>query len=603
MISRAVIARFVLRPLAIALVSTLLAWAAHGSLWPLDARLFDFGAMSGRSRPHEDIVVLGIDEDFMAGRHPYITPRDRLAKLLDAVSAAQPRAVVLDVWLDSRVDARADAALQSALQRAKKRGVPVFLADVPLEARTQQSARDQSGVTAHGSTLPYFRDAASGAGDSTVVLDRDRRARAIPMFDGLPALPLLAAFPPQNIRPRSGHPDFDRTLRARLEREPVPISWRHEITTTPAMAYVQQPLLAALLEAKTVFIGATYPRSQDFFQTPHDVLHPQKLYGVQVLAQAAATLRDGAPRRTHTSRAAQSATLVLGFTLAALLAFVSWRSAGLGLGVAAVSIAGLFALGLFSARDVVPLLQNRYWPPSLPLLCVLLACGLAVALRSREQARELKLVSDAFGAYVGEEVLAALGGKLPELGGETRRIAVLFCDIRGYSALAESLQNDPARLMSELNAHFEPLVQALKAHGAYADNYVGDLVLALFGAPVSRGFETDVQSAVAAADDFVRLVNARNDARRAAGEQPIEVGIGLHCGEAVVGNLGTKRKIHYTAIGDAVNIASRVESLTRTYAVPLLVTEEIVKCAGGEWRFIDETVVKGRAAPVKVYAR
>jgi adenylate cyclase len=129
------------------------------------------------------------------------------------------------------------------------------------------------------------------------------------------------------------------------------------------------------------------------------------------------------------------------------------------------------------------------------------------------------------------------------------------------------------------------------------------MVMALFGAPVSHGFENDVRNAVAAAEDFVRLTHERNELRRAAGEEPIEVGIGLHCGEAVVGNLGTKHKIHYTAIGDTVNIASRVEGLTRDYGTPLLVTADIVAHAGGEWRYVDEAMLKGRLHSVKVYTR
>ncbi|RYG63040.1 adenylate/guanylate cyclase domain-containing protein [bacterium] len=228
------------------------------------------------------------------------------------------------------------------------------------------------------------------------------------------------------------------------------------------------------------------------------------------------------------------------------------------------------------------------------------------------QGRELKRVRDTFGAYVGAEVLESLGGKMPELGGETRQIAVLFCDIRGYSALAESMGNDPKALLDELNGHFAPLVAALKKRGAYVDNYVGDLVMALFGAPVSNGsYELDVQAAVLAALDFVSLVEERNIGRRERGQFPIEVGIGVHCGEAVVGNLGSTDpnsggKIHYTAIGDTVNVASRVESATRGQNVALLVTREVVDvCDQGEGipdlERIGEVNVKGREAAVEIY--
>jgi adenylate cyclase len=206
---------------------------------------------------------------------------------------------------------------------------------------------------------------------------------------------------------------------------------------------------------------------------------------------------------------------------------------------------------------------------------------------------------------------------MPSLGGEVRSIAVLFCDIRGYSALAERMRDRPEALMTELNEHFHPLVNALKQRGAYVDNYVGDLVMALFGAPAARGdLGLETRLAVRAALDFVKLVHDRNEQRVAQGLPAIEIGVGVHCGEAVVGNLGTLDrnaggKIHYTAIGDAVNLASRVESTTRKFDVPLLVTEEaMLQCRDApaddgielpEWEFVAETTVKGRETPVRLY--
>jgi adenylate cyclase len=329
-------------------------------------------------------------------------------------------------------------------------------------------------------------------------------------------------------------------------------------------------------------------------------------YGVQVLAAATDTLMRGVRKRSYQGTGANLDVLLLTFAMSLWVALLACSGAGAGLIALLLITTGALLLAFVSARNVVAP-PPHFYPASPLVVGAVVACGLGVAWRQWQQAGELRLVRDAFGAYVGAEVLAKMGGKMPELGGELRTIAVLFCDIRGYSALAESMRGDPAGLMSELNAHFEPLVGALKQHGAYADNYVGDLVMALFGAPLSQGsVRADAEASVLAALDFVRLVGARNALRAAAGQAPIEVGIGLHCGEAVVGNLGTlgpQSKIHYTAIGDAVNIASRVESTTRKYDVALLVTEEIVQACGEgfKWEFVDETTVKGRVAPVRLY--
>jgi len=253
--------------------------------------------------------------------------------------------------------------------------------------------------------------------------------------------------------------------------------------------------------------------------------------------------------------------------------------------------------------------QNLYIPVATPLLAGLVTCGACISARQVREARELVLVRTMFGAHVGADVLKQLGNQPPELGGEVRHIAVLFSDIRGFSALAEELRDEPARLLGLLNAHFDPLVQSLQNHGAHVDNYVGDLVMALFGAPLSAGTpDTDTRNAVLAAIDFVRIVDTRNQERRALGERSIEIGIGVHSGPAVVGRIGRHDRMHYTAIGDTVVIGSRVESATRQFDTPLLVTGEVVRACRDhastsqfQWEAVAQTTVKGRTGTVELF--
>jgi adenylate cyclase len=605
------------------------------SLTPLDARVYDIGLTSRAVRQPDNIEILGIDDAFMQGRHAYLAPRDRLAKLLDALAEARPSVILLDVWLDSRINDHDDIALRNALLKAKNRGIPIFLTDVDLQASETNGSTphtSQTGVTAHGSVLPFFRQAVTKTGDAAFASGGDSAIRTMPTNTRLDFLPWLVAETVKRKAKDAPSEAWFENIATRLASERIPIDYRGgpgSIRITPALQFVQQPAFATLLQDKIVFIGATSPRLYDIFETPYSyskVGNARSLYGVELLAHATATLLDGAPRKAQNTPAAFAQTFLLTLMVALATALLAWRGALPGILFALLAIGSSLALGFYTARDAPLWLGAHFWPPTLISLAAFLAMVQSTALRQWQQARELKVVSDAFGAYVGAEVLEQLGGKMPELGGELRHIAVLFCDIRGYTALAERMQNDPAKLMNELNQHFTPLVQALKDHGAYADNYVGDLVMALFGAPVAATSPRhDVYNAVAAARAFVRLIDERNCARRASGLEPIEVGIGLHCGEAVVGNLGTlgkQSKIHYTAIGDTVNIASRIESKTRQYDVPLLVSEEVVQICSrlGEteketadstaryplipatdWTFVDETTVKGRQAPIRLY--
>ena len=293
------------------------------------------------------------------------------------------------------------------------------------------------------------------------------------------------------------------------------------------------------------------------------------------------------------------ATLGLGALSGALGARRSalWGLAGtLGLAVLVWS-AGVSALH----HDIFVLIAA-------PLIGVVAAGVTGMVVRQRREARELAFVRRVFGVYNGDKVLRRLDGGMPKLDGEQREIAVLFCDIQGFSGIAEALRDKPEQLLGLLNGHFAPLVAALDEWDAYVDNYLGDMVIAVWGAPFSAGsLSLDTRNAVAAALEFVRLVEQANE-RRAPDEPRIEVGIGVHCGRALVGNLGAAQKMHYTAIGDVVNVGARIESLTRSFAVPLLVSEEVVRaCASGagddgEWEFVAQTPVKGRAEEVRVYA-
>jgi adenylate cyclase len=593
----------------IAVLATLLAFVGRDTLLPVDNQLYDSGLNARPWRQPDDIIILGIDEKFMEQRHAYLAPRDRLATLIRNLAAGKPRAIALDVWLDSYIESPptpkgVDAQLRAALRYAKSQGVPVVLSDVPVSA-VDAETDSRSALTTGGAVLPYFgKEARSGS-----VLfrpDEDgvvrQHMREIP---GQPSLPLQMA--------RLGG-SKNRDLK-RLESEGVPLTFTGPPGTIQSQSAVDylQPYSGLLLAGKLVFIGANFERSKDFQKVPGSHMPQAKpMYGVELLAQATQSLRREKLQGSHETPQARNTDLLLAFVAALIVALLALGGTARGVLSALIFMIAACLSAVLSARYASALWGFRFHPASPFLLALPLSAGGGIAWRSIIEGRELRRVRDTFGAYVGSAVLESLGGKMPELGGETRPIAVLFCDIRGYSALAESMSNDPKALLDELNAHFAPLVAALQKRGAYVDNYVGDLVMALFGTPVSSGsYQTDVRAAVLAALDFVSIVEARNIGRRAKGQFPIEVGIGVHCGEAVVGNMGTTDaqaggKIHYTAIGDVVNVASRIESATRGQNVALLVTREVVEaCGQGEelppWERIGEVNVKGRAAAVEIF--
>lgn len=580
----------------------------------LDAKIYDSGLASRTAQTPDNIIIAGLTDAFVGDSHVSQMPRGKLARLINALVDAKPAVIAVDVWLDSKVKDGAengDEKLRQALLRAQKLGVPVVLAQ--LNDGENESGK---GTTAHGAIIPFFANAATAVGGVAFTPDTDKLVRLMPDETvKMPSLPYLAAWYSLkdsaarqkvsalrqsnfiNLRPINfyGSPDLQNG-----QKPTVRIHDAQEIVDTPYLA----PFLAA---QKIVFVGATFLRSTDLLQTPYNnVGVRRKFYGVELLANATFTYRDGALRDSmrfsHESLAVQNKILLLALFVASLTALAALYNLWAGVLMLSFGSIGPLFLGLISAGENVQLWPH-FWPPSPVLTATLVAWMMGAALRQKATAAEVKLVRGAFGGYVGPEILSLLEKGPPQMGGETRQVAILFCDIQGFSALAESLQNDPSRVLQMLNNHFDPLVEILKKRGAYVDNYVGDLIMAVFGAPYSQGsFAADVNAAVQAALDFDRVVAERNAERKENDEMPIEVGIGVHCGSVVAGHLGSQSRMHYTTIGDAVNIAARVESETRHHPTRLLVTEEVTGlCPEFRWQFMAETVVKGRSAPVRLY--
>ncbi len=213
--------------------------------------------------------------------------------------------------------------------------------------------------------------------------------------------------------------------------------------------------------------------------------------------------------------------------------------------------------------------------------------------------RRGRFVKDTFGRYVSRQVLdQILDGKVP-LGGEKRLASILFSDIRGFTALAERLP--PEEVVGFLNRYLDIMVDVLVEHGGTIDKFIGDAILATFGVPLAR--EDDAHRAVQAGLGMLARLRAWNAQRAAAGELPIEIGIGIHTGEVVAGNIGSAKKMEYTVIGDTVNTSSRIEQLNKNLGTSLLISEEtyarVKDCVRA--RPLEPVEVKGKRRPLFLY--
>jgi adenylate cyclase len=211
---------------------------------------------------------------------------------------------------------------------------------------------------------------------------------------------------------------------------------------------------------------------------------------------------------------------------------------------------------------------------------------------------EREHIKDTFGRFVSRDVAAAvLDGRVP-LQGERREVSILFQDIRGFTALSEKL--DPATLLRVLNQFFTEVVAAVEAEGGVVKQFTGDGVMALFGAPQSR--PDHAERAVRAALSIVQRLASLNVLLREQGVPPLAIGIGVHVGEVIAGLIGPDERVEYGVVGEPVNLASRIESLTKEARAVILVSTDIAARLSADIRLgnIHQLGVKGRSQPVDV---
>lgn len=187
--------------------------------------------------------------------------------------------------------------------------------------------------------------------------------------------------------------------------------------------------------------------------------------------------------------------------------------------------------------------------------------------------------------------------------GRIQPAAILFADIRGFTAMSESLS--PIDVATLLNSFRDRAARAIEQHGGIVDKFIGDGVMCVFGVPEPRN--ADARAALSAAEDLLGLTRRWSAERSREGHPPIRVGIGVHFGTVFAGVLGYEGRLEFTVIGDAVNVAQRVEALTKEIGVDLLVTEEVLQAAFGDglnfsgWLFIRPEPLRGRASPIGLF--
>ena len=353
----------------------------------------------------------------------------------------------------------------------------------------------------------------------------------------------------------------------------------------------QQPLLdPARFKGRLVFVGATAVGLKDVFAVPLGATG--SMAGPHIHANVAdMILSDRVIRRLSPWLCVLLAILVsVGARLAVLPVRVT-----VGLGLAALLLGAAHLLG-------VAAFGRGLWVPLVPAtLGWVLAAGGGFAYQYVVEGREKRQVRSLFSRYLSrdvyEQVLA--NPALAELGGRRREMSVLFSDVRGFTALSE--RGDPEALVLQLNEYFSRMVDVVFAHRGTLDKFVGDMVMALFGAPLDD--EAHAEHAVATAVAMVEALEQLNAGWAANGRPTLGIGIGINSGGMIAGNIGSQQVRSYTVIGDAVNLGARLESLNKEYGTRIIISDATRRQlrTPRELRPLGSVVVKGKSVPVDIF--
>jgi len=560
-------------------------------LYPLEAQSIDVRFSIRGSRPSlvKDLVVVAVDESTfnyfgaLHAKNPSIRyqwpfPRRDDAIVIDHLLAAGARLIAFDVQFTEPTDPADDNALIEAIARAHN----MVLATDAVAAGGQTDVLGGNAV---------LQQVGARAANSTVINDsggvlRDMRHS----YQGIDTFGVAIA------STASGH-EISPKLFGGAEH-PVPIDYAGPPGTVAAISYWRvyaDKFPAAEVRGKIVIVGAEAIRLQDIHPTPTS--GSQEMDGPEVQANVAATTLAGIPLRNGPGWL-NVALLVL-FGLAAPLLSVRirvWRAL-----LASLVLAALFTVATQVAFDDGTIIAYTY-----PLLTLVLAIIATLAVVLLGEAFERQHARDIFARFVPPDVVDDVLARTDDdfrLGGVERDCTVLFSDLRGFTSFSES--QPAAKVIEVVNVYLNEMTEAILDAGGTLISYMGDGIMALFGAPIDQPDHADRALVAAREMQGPRLTRFNDWLREQGYESGFRMGIGLNSGTVMAGNVGSAERVEYTVIGDAVNTASRLEGLTKHTPHTLFVAEttrERLRVAADDLVFVDHLEIRGRVAKMAVYA-
>jgi adenylate cyclase len=556
--------------------------ALSGALEFLELKSLDLRfRFRGPQPPGSPIVIIAIDEDsFDELNLTWPFPRALHGRLLELVSEGRPAAIGLDLLFiePSLLGPDDDQALADAIEWA---------GNVVLGAAFTVTEGDLGRREDFNPPLPEIRASAAGFGFVTLTTDRDAFVRSgalrRPHQDGFQESFTLRLY---SLARQAGLPA--KPLPATAE---AGINFRGPARTFPIVPYYQVldgTVPPQAFRDRVVLVGATTPVLHDEFPTPFS--GHTRMPGVEIQANLLDTLLQG--RSVH--RTAPALAVILAAAGAVIATGIAAAMRPIMALLAVLAAVALYAVGAYGA-----FVGANVWLDLVPGPAgAALGYGATVITTLIREQREKRRLSRFFSPDVVRAILTTRGEEA--LAGRRRRITVLFSDLRGFTSLSERLE--PEEVVGLLRDYLTAATAIVFRHGGSVDKYIGDAIMALYSAPFDQ--PDHAVRAVRTALELQQCVQALSAQWAARGGGALRSGVGIHTGDAVVGAMGSQQRLEFTAIGDTVNVTSRLEGLTKDFGAPIIISQTTYQEVGGlfQARPLGSVRVKGRELPVEIYA-
>ena len=568
------------------------------SIETLRLKYFDTIFYWGEMGASQNVAVWDIDEEALAEKGQWPWPRQAFAELNYSLKE-QGAAAVVYVVLFPEVDRfGGDNAFALSMD-----DVPTFLSSVvtaevlpqkgwPVSVATigpvNESAPKYFGVL---SNVPVLQEHAVGVGVVNAAPEVDGLVRRVPMLVDV-AQTLYPALALDVLRGIAGDNNYiAKAGDAGMEAVRVP---RFSTIQTDRLGRVwlnwNTTFNNADLSDKIVFVGVTAAGVSPMVPTPAGPMHAHR-----VQANLFETLLQGtAPVRPDWSLAAELlAIIVLGIAVAVVAKYLPALWVAEAVVVFSVLTATL-SLALYIHYNVLI-------DATAALVTVFFVGAAGIATRMVSEYQLKRQIRGQFGTYVSPDLVAQLENnpELLQLGGQTKIMTFLFCDIVGFTPISEKLQDRPEELVELINRLLTQLTECVLGQGGTVDKFMGDCIMAFWGAPIDC--PDHAERALLTAQAMLQKLKHLNKQLSSEGLPELNVGIGINTGPCVVGNMGSETRFDYSVLGDAVNTASRLEGQTRNYAEWVLIGENTANTQPTWVQYVDDLTVKGKSEPLKVF--